>query len=122
MACDALEAEAICRARDGIDKSVYYQVVQVDTIKEYSDTLLIFLLKGTMPEKCREGRVVEKEAAHEPPAKVDQGKPFDIRKLDNAEFFEFTRLLEKMEVNSQKGVDQSTAQGSPRTTDTASVM
>jgi hypothetical protein len=43
---DSLEEEAIRRARDGIDKPIYHQGVQVDTVKEYSDSLLQFLLKG----------------------------------------------------------------------------
>ena len=48
---DKLEKEAIRRACEGINKPVYYQGQKVDTIKEYSDTLLIFLLKGQKPEK-----------------------------------------------------------------------
>jgi len=51
---DDLEQEARRRAYEGIDKGVYWQGQLCDTIKEYSDTLLIFLLKGNRPEKYRE--------------------------------------------------------------------
>lgn len=53
-ACDLLEAEARRRGVEGIDKPVYHEGVKVDTIKQYSDTLLIFLLKGARPHKYRD--------------------------------------------------------------------
>lgn len=53
-AIDVLETEARRRALLGIDKPIYFQGKKVDTIKEYSDTLLIFLLKGRRPEVYRE--------------------------------------------------------------------
>ena len=51
---DVLEQEAYRRAVTGVDKPVFYAGEQVATIKEYSDVLLIFLLKGAKPEKYRE--------------------------------------------------------------------
>jgi len=51
---DELEQEAKRRAYEGVDKPIYWQGKLVDTIKEYSDTLLIFLLKGNRPDKYRE--------------------------------------------------------------------
>lgn len=53
-ACDLLEAEARRRGKDGVDKPVYHEGVKIDTIKQYSDTLLIFLLKGARPQKYRD--------------------------------------------------------------------
>ena len=53
-AADALEAEARRRAHEGTEKPVYQGGRRVGTIREYSDTLLIFLLKGCRPEKYRE--------------------------------------------------------------------
>ena len=53
-ATEKLEREAIRRAAEGVDKPVYYQGKLVDTVKEYSDTLLIFLLKGMNPDKYAE--------------------------------------------------------------------
>jgi hypothetical protein len=54
IGAEALEDEAIRRAREGWDEPVYYQGDQCGTVRKYSDTLLIFLLKGAKPEKYRE--------------------------------------------------------------------
>lgn len=53
-AADYLEAEARRRAVTGTLKPVFYQGMECGTIREYSDTLLIFLLKGALPEKYSE--------------------------------------------------------------------
>lgn len=53
-ACDSLEREARRRAVHGTDKPVFHQGIECGTIREYSDTLLIFLMKGAMPEKYRD--------------------------------------------------------------------
>ena len=54
QATEVLEAEARRRAVDGIDKPVFHQGIQCGTVREYSNTLLIFLLKGRKPEKYRD--------------------------------------------------------------------
>jgi terminase small subunit-like protein len=51
VAADLLEEEAIRRAKDGTKKPVYQGGELVGHIQEYSDTLLIFLLKGAKPKK-----------------------------------------------------------------------
>ncbi len=53
-ATDALEAEARRRALRGVEEPVYQGGKKVGTIRKYSDTLLIFLLKGHRPERYRE--------------------------------------------------------------------
>lgn len=53
-AINVLEAEAVRRGVHGIEKNIYYQGNVVDVVKEYSDTLLIFLLKGAMREKYQD--------------------------------------------------------------------
>jgi hypothetical protein len=59
-AADLLEAEARRRAHDGWDEPVFGNLGagrgsgEVGTVRKYSDTLLIFLLKGARPEKYRE--------------------------------------------------------------------
>lgn len=70
---DKLEREAIRRACEGINKPVYYKGQKIDVIKEYSDTLLIFLLKGQKPEKY--GDKVRQEITGEDggPLKVEFG-------------------------------------------------
>jgi hypothetical protein len=56
-AADRLEVEARRRAVTGNVKPVFHKGVQVGTVREYSDTLLIFLLKGARPEKYSERHV-----------------------------------------------------------------
>ena len=53
-AADLLEAEAVRRAVEGVERPVFYQGKQCGVIPEYSDTLLIFLLKAARPEKYRD--------------------------------------------------------------------
>jgi hypothetical protein len=64
-ATDALESEARRRALDGVEKPVFGSggrgkgTVQVGAIREYSDVLLIFLLKAHRPHKFRDNVKVE---------------------------------------------------------------
>lgn len=51
---DDLEEEARRRAYKGTRKPVYYKGSKVGEIQEYSDTLMIFLLKGNRPEKYKD--------------------------------------------------------------------
>jgi hypothetical protein len=53
-AADALEKEARRRAVEGVNEPVFYQGAKCGFVRKYSDTLLIFLLKGNRPEKFRE--------------------------------------------------------------------
>jgi len=54
VAASVLEDEATRRAVTGVKKPVYQQCKLAGYVQEYSDTLLIFLLKGLRPEKYRE--------------------------------------------------------------------
>lgn len=51
---DRLEDEGYRRARDGTNKPVYQGGKRVGEVREYSDTLMIFFLKGRRPEKFKE--------------------------------------------------------------------
>lgn len=51
---DGAEGELYRRAVRGVVKKVFYQDKQIDTVREYSDTLLIFLLKSHKPDVYRE--------------------------------------------------------------------
>lgn len=53
-ATETMEAEAHRRGVLGYDKPVYQGGAQVGTIREYSDTLLIFMLKARNPDKYRD--------------------------------------------------------------------
>jgi hypothetical protein len=58
-AVEALELEARRRAEKGVVKPVYYQGEVCGTVREYSDTLLIFLLKAARPERYRDNARIE---------------------------------------------------------------
>ena len=52
MAADILEDEVDRRAVEGVEKPVgWHKGKPGGYVREYSDTLLIFLLKGDRPEK-----------------------------------------------------------------------
>lgn len=53
-ASDLLELEARRRAVEGVEEPVFYQGLECGSVRKYSDTLLIFLLKAAKPEKYRE--------------------------------------------------------------------
>ena len=53
-ATERLTEEARRRAVDGVDEPVFYKGDECGSIRRYSDTLLIFLMKGAMPETYRE--------------------------------------------------------------------
>lgn len=51
LGTDALEDEAIRRAKEGTDRPVFYKGVQCGSVREYSDTMLIVMLKARRQEK-----------------------------------------------------------------------
>jgi hypothetical protein len=54
-----LEDEAHRRAFEGVDEPVFYKGDECGTVRKYSDTLTIFLLKAHDPDKYRENSKVE---------------------------------------------------------------
>lgn len=54
VATDDLEMEARRRAAKGVLEPVYYRGKKVGSVRRYSDTLIIFLLKAHRPQKFRE--------------------------------------------------------------------
>lgn len=54
LGADVLEDEARRRAFEGVEKTIYHQGIAVDTAREYSNTLMVFLLKGAKPEKYKD--------------------------------------------------------------------
>lgn len=55
-AVEAMEAEAFRRAVKGTEKPVFHQGVECGRIREFSDTLLIFMIKAGKPAKYREAK------------------------------------------------------------------
>ena len=54
LGVSALEDEARRRAYAGVLEPVFHKGVKVGTVRKFSDTLLIVLLKAHLPEKYRE--------------------------------------------------------------------
>ena len=55
MAGDILEAEAHRRAVEGVEEPVgWYKGQAGGTVRRYSDVLLMFLLKGVLPERYKD--------------------------------------------------------------------
>ena len=90
-ACDAayeqagerLEQEARRRAVEGVKKPVFYQGKECGVVNEYSDTLLIFLLKGAKPEKYKERISNEVSVAQPSTGGVNTLK--QLKELDSGE-------------------------------------
>lgn len=59
LGVDALEDEATRRAKEGTDKPVFHQGEQCGTIREFSDTLMVCLLKARRPDKFKERSQVD---------------------------------------------------------------
>jgi len=61
VAAQALEDEAVRRAKEGYDEPVFYQGQPTGyTIRRYSEGLLMMLLKGWRPERYRDRTVTHK--------------------------------------------------------------
>lgn len=71
QATQLLEAEAWRRAAQGVEKGIYHQGERIATERQYSDTLLIFLLKARDPAKYRENHKVEMSGPDGGPIPVD---------------------------------------------------
>lgn len=56
---DSLEAEADRRGVVGVERPVFYAGQKCGTVRDYSDTLLIFRLKALRPEKYRERAAIK---------------------------------------------------------------
>lgn len=69
-AADRLEQEARRRAVEGVAKPVWYKGEQCGVVQEYSDLLLIFLLKGVRPEKYKDRVNQEITGRHGGPIEV----------------------------------------------------
>ena len=85
---DALEDEAVRRAKDGYLKPVYHNGVKVGEVREYSDTLLIFMLKARRPEKFRDNHHIEHSGS------------FDVKAVEESLHRKMARLYEATDSNN----------------------
>lgn len=63
---EALEYEARRRALHGTEEPVFHQGLEVGTVRKYSDTLTIFLLKAHRPDVYRERQTIDHNVNGEP--------------------------------------------------------
>lgn len=77
LGIEALEDEAIRRAHEGVEEPVYQGGKLVGGIRRYSDTLLIFMLKGNKPETYKDRTSAEVSGPNGAPIAIDEG---DARK------------------------------------------
>ena len=92
-ATERMEAEAVRRAVQGTEKGIYHQGVKVDIVKEYSDLLLIFLMKARAPQKYRENMKIEASGPNGGPIEVMP--VFNVDGLSIEERRRFRYLLDK---------------------------
>ena len=69
----ALEDEARRRAYEGWDEPIFHKGEECGTVKKFSDTLLIVLLKAHLPEKYQERQKVEHSGKDGAPIAVEHG-------------------------------------------------
>ena len=95
QAADRLEQEARRRAVEGVIEPVFYKGKMVTEgegeskkpvgIRRFSDTLLIFLMKGAMPEKYKERVAAEHTGKN--------GGPIEVTKYDQLSDAEIDKLI-----------------------------
>lgn len=71
VGADILEDEAVRRAVEGVETPIYHEGKCVDTVHKYSDTLMIFLLKGAKPEVYKDRVVSEVSGPNGAPIQID---------------------------------------------------
>jgi hypothetical protein len=86
---DAMEREAWRRSTEGVDKPIFYRGEQIATVKEFSDPLMMFMLRARNPAKYRE----QFDFKHSGRVEVPTGP--DLSKLSLDEARELQSLLEK---------------------------
>ena len=85
LGVDALEDEATRRAIVGTEEPVYQGGKQVGTIRKFSDTLLIFMLKARRPEKFKDRAAVEHSAPVQDDHDYDNMPLDELRRLARGE-------------------------------------
>ena len=77
---DKLLDEAQRRAYDGVDEPVFYLGGVCGTVRKYSDSLLMFLIKGRRPQYAterrevsgRDGKPIEQDITHYTDAEINE--------------------------------------------------
>lgn len=110
QAADRLEQEARRRAVEGTQKPVFQGGKQVGVVQEYSDTLLIFLMKGAMPEKYRDNYHLSADfnVNHQ----HHHRHTLDLGQLSETELLQFGELVSKAK-REEEGTTLTLPRGNP---------
>lgn len=98
---EKLEEEAFRRAFKGVEKPVHYEGRRIDFVTEYSDTMLIFLLKARKPLTYRDRIDLNHSGAVRNPKAPGAGDTLDLSKLDQKEIDTLERLHSKAAVTEE---------------------
>ena len=85
---EALEAEAYRRAYEGTEEPVFYQGQEVARVRRPSDVLMMFLLKGAMPEKYKDRSATELSGPN--------GRPMEAISLEITDPVEVAQAYQKL--------------------------
>lgn len=94
-AIEDAEGEMWRRGVHGTLKPVFHQGQRCGSIREYSDTLLIFALKAHRPEKYRETVRNEHSGPDGKPLQVEQAVKPDLTKLSIDELLQLRQIVNK---------------------------
>lgn len=93
QAADALEAEAIRRAHEGVLEPVYYKGKPVGVMRVFSDSLMQTLLRGFLPDKYRDRGSVEVSAPGGGPILLEDQR---LAALNDAELESLITIAQKL--------------------------
>jgi len=89
---DALEDEAIRRAREGVEEPVFQGGLRCGSVRKYSDLLLIFLLKSRRPH--RYGGAVQRDALPVPVPLTIDSDPTEPASPENAQLLSVSAITD----------------------------
>ena len=89
---DAMEREGYRRGVEGVERDVYHQGEVVGKERQFSDTLLIFMLKARKPDVYRDNARIEHTGAQGGPIQVEG---VDLTKLSDDELLTYRALRAK---------------------------
>lgn len=88
---ERMEREAYRRGTEGVDKPVFQGGKQVGSVREYSDSLLQFMLKARRPEKYRE------RYSFDHSGEVTKRVKLDLQKLDDEQLEALEGIAQALE-------------------------
>lgn len=93
-ATERLEAEARRRAVDGTLEPIHYLGKKIGSVRKYSDTLMIFLLKAHAPEKYRDNSRIEHTGPSGGPIETKSNVSIDYSKLSTEQLGQLITIAE----------------------------